>query len=289
MAGYTLVIDISSDEENINHSTPIKTLPVNMVGRLGLSDSSTEAYRGSDPELDSISESPVKMTPTPKKRKRLTKVSFALPPAENVDSDDYYEEPETPTLPPQVKGEENFPSLGNERKRETAVTQKENEPSVDELEALYGLDIEDRQYFKSVGRGENNAKKSRQPPFKPCRKINAPRTQLVESSLNDLNEPIKPPEVTQEEREYFENLVRELEEEEKRIARMTAGRGRGPHRMRNYISQPSVLVTKEIPHCHGLPTYLARRGALSRPAPGRGCEWCFALGRGRGRGYYKYH
>ena len=179
MAGYTLVIDISSDEENINHSTPIKTLPVNMVGRLGLSDSSSEAYRGSDPELDSISESPVKMTPTPKKRKRLTKVSFALPPAENVDSDDYYEEPETPTFPPQVKGEENFPSLGNERERETAVTQKENEPSVDKLEARYGLDIEDRQYFKSVGR----AKKSRQPPFKPCRKVNAPRTQLVESSL----------------------------------------------------------------------------------------------------------
>ena len=28
---------------------------------------------------------------------------------------------------------------------------------------------------------------------------------------------------------------------------------------------------------------------LSRPAPGRGCEWCFALGRGRGRGYCKYH
>ena len=286
MAGYTLVIDISSDEENINHSTPIKTLPVNMVGRLGLSDSSTEAYRGSDPELDSISESPVKMTPTPKKRKRLTKVSFALSPAENVDSDDYYEEPETPTLPPQVKGEENFRSLGNERKRETAVTQKENEPSVDELEALYGLDIEDRQYFKSVGRGENNAKKSRQ---QALQKSKRPRTQLVESSLNDLNEPIKPPEVTQEEREYFENMVRELEEEEKRIARMTAGRGRGPHRMRIYISQPSVLVTKEIPHCHGLPTYLARRGALSRPAPGRGCEWCFALGRGRGRGYCKYH
>ena len=148
MAGYTLVIDISSDEENMNHSTPIKTLPVNMVGRLGLSDSSTEAYCGSEPELASISESPVRMTPTPKKRKRLTKVSFALPPAENVDSDDYYEEPETPTLPPQVKGKGNFSLLGNEKKQETAVTQKEKEPSVDELEALYGLDIEDRQYLK---------------------------------------------------------------------------------------------------------------------------------------------
>ena len=219
-----------------------------MVGRLGLSNSSTEAYRGSEPELDSISESPVRMTPTPKKRKRLTKVSFALPPAENADSDDYYEELDTPTLPSQFKGKENFPLLGNERKQETAVTQKENEPSVDELEALYGSDLEDRQYFKSVGRGENMAKKSRQPPFKPCRKVNAPRTHLEDSSLNDLNEPIKAPGITQQEREYFENMVRELEEEEKRIARMTAGRGRGPHRMRNYLSQPSVLVTKDIPH-----------------------------------------
>ena len=27
----------------------------------------------------------------------------------------------------------------------------------------------------------------------------------------------------------------------------------------------------------------------SRPAPGRGCNFCFVLGRGRGRGYCKYH
>ena len=287
MAGYSLVIDISSDEENTRHSTPLKTVPVNMVGRLDLSDSSTEVYRGSDAELESIPESPAKETPTPKKKKRLTRVSFAL--HEDVDSDDYYEEPETPTLPPQSKEKENFPTLGNERKRGSIVVQGGDGPSADDLEALYDLDLEDRQFFRSLGRGNNVAKKPSQPPFKPCRKVNAPRTQLADSSLNDLNEPIKPPEITQEEREHFENMVRELEEEEKRIARMTAGRGRGPHQMRNYLSRPSVLVTKEIPHCHGLPTYLARRGALSRPAPGRGCEWCFALGRGRGRGYCKYH
>ena len=101
MAGFSLVIDISSDEENTRYSTPLKTLPVNMVGRLDLSDSSTEVYRGSDVELDSIPESPAKETPTPKKKKRLTRVSFALP--EDVDSDDYYEEPETPTLLVKVK------------------------------------------------------------------------------------------------------------------------------------------------------------------------------------------
>ena len=77
---------------------------------------------------------------------------------------------------------------------------------------------------------------------------------------------------------------------------MSVGRGRGPHNVRNYSWQPAVIITKEIPatkrkNCHGLPTYLATssRGALSRPAPGRGCDWCFAIGRGRGRGYYKYH
>ena len=228
MAGYSLVIDISSDEENMRHSTPLKTVPVNMVGRLDLSDSSTEVYRGSDAELESSPESPAKETPTPRKKKRLTRVSFTLP--EDVDSDDYYEEPETPTLPPQSKEKENFPTLGNERKRGTIVAQGGNGPSADDLEALYDLDLEDRQFFRSLGRGNNVAKKPGQPPFKPCRKVNAPLTQLADSSLNDLNEPIKPPEITQEEREHFENMVRELEEEEKRIARMTAGRGRGPTR-----------------------------------------------------------
>ena len=70
MAGYSLVVDISSHEENTRYSTPLKTLPVNMVGRLDLSDSSTEVYRGSDAELESIPESPAKETPTPKKKKR---------------------------------------------------------------------------------------------------------------------------------------------------------------------------------------------------------------------------
>ena len=48
MDNYALVIDISSDEENQRYSTPIKTLPVNMVGRLNLSDSSVEVWRGSE-------------------------------------------------------------------------------------------------------------------------------------------------------------------------------------------------------------------------------------------------
>ena len=62
MNNYSLVIDISSDEEANKTSTPIKTLPPNMVGYM--SDSSVEVYRGSDAEMASTSESP-ETAPTP--------------------------------------------------------------------------------------------------------------------------------------------------------------------------------------------------------------------------------
>ena len=52
MDNYALVIDISSDEENNRYSTPIKTLPNYMVGRLDLSDTSTEVHPGSERELN---------------------------------------------------------------------------------------------------------------------------------------------------------------------------------------------------------------------------------------------
>ena len=43
MNGNSLVIDFSSDKENVRHSTPLKTLPVNMVRALNISDESFEA------------------------------------------------------------------------------------------------------------------------------------------------------------------------------------------------------------------------------------------------------
>ena len=57
MGNYGLVIDISSDEENDRYSTPIKTLPVHLVGRLNLSDSSVEVWRGSEADLELTRES----------------------------------------------------------------------------------------------------------------------------------------------------------------------------------------------------------------------------------------
>ena len=101
MNGYSLVIDISSDEENMRHSTPIKTLPLNLIRTLNISDSSTEVYRGGEAELDSTWESEcspkrVKLSP---QKKKITKVTFKLHPAVckqknnlDSDSDNFYEE-----------------------------------------------------------------------------------------------------------------------------------------------------------------------------------------------------
>ena len=140
MNGYSLVIDISSDEESNKTSTPLKTLPLNIVGYM--SDS-----RGSDAELISTSESP-ETAPTPKKKRRTGRVTFNLPAA---DSDtDYYEEPDSPQrLPspikrtPVLKETENIPVLGNERTPNAVKLNDLNEPSLAELETLYGLDLED--------------------------------------------------------------------------------------------------------------------------------------------------
>ena len=82
MNGYSLDINISSDEGMT--STPIKTVPVNMVGKLNISDSSLEAWRSTDAELDSTFETDcdVKKTePTPKKKK-LLKFRLICPPQE---------------------------------------------------------------------------------------------------------------------------------------------------------------------------------------------------------------
>ena len=51
--------------------------------------------------------------------------------------------------------------------------------------------------------------------------------------------------------------------------------------------KPTMEHEQEEPLSHRLLPPLKIQ--MSRPAPGRGCEWCFALGRSRGRGYCKYH
>ena len=97
MNGYSLVIDISSDDEIVKTNTPIKTLPVNMVGRLNLSDSSTEVFRGSDAEIFSTFES--ESSPKKIRLSLKKKVTFNLPPASNDSESDFYEEPDSPRRP----------------------------------------------------------------------------------------------------------------------------------------------------------------------------------------------
>ena len=290
MNGFSLVIDISSDEGMT--STPIKTVPVNMVGKLNISDSSLEAWRSTDAELDSTFESGYgvrKTEPNPKK-KMLARVSFNLPPARGSisNSDNYYEEPDSPICQPSalkptmpLKEKFNIPQLGNERAPGTFKSGKQNEPSVMELEATYNLDVEERNYFAAMGRGR-----------RASRIVSLPReNRRPTSPLKDLSEQSKPPEISPEEMQYLEKMVLDLEEEEKKIEYMKAGRRRGPHQVRKYVSRPSIVVKKEVPHCHGLPLSLASRGALSRPAPGRNFTCSSGIpgfGRGHGQGQSKY-
>ena len=250
MNSYSLVIDISSDEENAKTSTPLKTLPLNMIG--SLSDSSTEVYRGSDAELVSTSESP-ETAPTPKKKRKTGSVNL---PAADSDTD-YYEEPDSPQrLPspikrtPVLKETENIPVLGNERIPNAAKLNDLNDPSLAELEALYGLDLEDRNYLASLGRGRG----------RHATNINQPH--LKENMRPNVI--IRPPECCPEEMERLEKEARELDEEERRIRDMKAGRGRGPLQSRKYNGRPPpVTIKKEIPQCHALPLSLSSRGALS--------------------------
>ena len=115
-------------------------------------------------------------------------------------------------------------------------------------------------------------------PFKPSRRVNIPLPEKVtaKGQLNDVNEP---PTYSQgkgntardymidlcsaETDEYFAKLSLEFENEEKEIY-MSVGSERGPHQVKNYLSRSPVQIKKEIPHCLGLPAFLATRGARSR-------------------------
>ena len=298
MNGYSLVIDISSDEENNRKSTPLKTLPLNTIGTL--SDSSVEVYRGSDADLESTfgsDDSPRKFGPSPKKKKKFGRVTFNLSTA-NSDTDDYYEEPpfpqeqssraETASTP---KGK--IPLLGNERVPNTVRLNDLNEPPLADLDALNNLDLEDRQFSATArrGRGLKAMECPRQPPFLPRRKENVPPTEGKEKcncTLGNSSKPSGPPEFCPAVWAQIEKEGHEMEEEEKLIAKMKEGRGLARGR-RLHNGRPPIIIRKEIPHCNALPLSLGSRGALSRPAPGRNFYCCsgipgFGRGRGQGRG-----
>ena len=242
MNGYPLVIDISSDEENNRCSTPLKRLPLNMVGTP--SDSSVEIWRGREAELDSTFESdcsPRKFAPTPKKKKKLGKVGINLPSTGSpASATDFYEEPDTSKCqcqfpPPKsaaiLKEKPSIPQLGNERATGTSVMNDLSKPTLAELEELYDLDLEDRKYYETVGRGRGRHATKSTSPRQPHLK------EIVHSTeaLNDLG---KHTECSPEEQERLEKMILEMEQEEMEIAYMTAVKGRGPHQARSYSCRP---------------------------------------------------
>ena len=264
MNGYSLVIDISSDEDYNRCLTPLKTLPLNTVSTL--SDSSTEVFRRSEAETNSTSESdcsPKRRGPTPSKKKKLGRVSFNLPPAVNPNSDtDFYEEPDTPPSQPQtkptpvLKEKANIPQLGNEKAPNTVKLNDLNEPSLAELDALHGLDIEDRQFFATVSRGRTHygAKENAPPPTKR------------EQCRCALSDPTKPPEICPIESARREQELREMEEEERLITKMTSGRGRG-RGTRIFNGRPPVIIRKEILIAELYPCLLLQEGPCHDPLP----------------------
>ena len=93
-----------------------------------------------------------------------------------------------------------------------------------ELEALYGLDLEDRNYLASLGRGRDRY----------ATNINQPH--LKENLRPNIIS--RPPGCCPEEVERLEQEVRELDEKERKIRDMKAGRGSGTLQSRIYNGRP---------------------------------------------------
>ena len=273
MNGYSLVIDISSDEENNRTSTPLKTLPLNTVGTL--SDSSVEVYRGSDADLESSfgsDVSPRKFGPTPKKKKKSGRVTFNLS-AANSDTDDYYEEPpspqeqssraETASTP---KGK--IPLLGNERIPNTVSLNDLNEPPLADLDALYNLDLEDRQFSATArrDRGLKEMECPRQPPFLLRKKENVPPTEGKGKCNCNSSKPSEPPEFCPAVWAQIEKESHEMEEEEKLIAKMKEGRGLARGR-RLHNGRPQSLSEKRSRTATPYPCLLVQEGPCHDPLP----------------------
>ena len=153
MDNYTLVIDISSDEENKRYSTPIKTLPVNLLGRLNLSDSPVEVWRGSEADFESTGESASTFESDQEE-------AFIVEKQGGTDSDDYFEEPDSSREMPELTRAPMLRDITNERKREyipPSKTEKLNdlrEPSIEEIEEAHGIKLND-EYYCTAGRGNS--------------------------------------------------------------------------------------------------------------------------------------
>ena len=155
MDNYALVIDISSDEENHRYSTPINSLPLNMVGRLNLSDSSVEVRRGSEADLNPTQE-PVSTFESD------TEETFVVEShqKENYEEPEepYYEEPDSSREMPELTRAPVLADITNEKEYvPLSKTEKLNdldEPSIKEIEETHGLSMTE-DYYCTAGRGNS--------------------------------------------------------------------------------------------------------------------------------------
>ena len=151
MDNYALVIEISSEEENHRYSTPIKTLLVNMVGRLNLSDSSVEVWRKSEADRNSSHESVSTFGSD-------TDEAFVVESHQKENSEDYYEEPDSSREMPELTRAPVLADITNEKEYvPPSKTEKLNdldEPSIKEIEETHGLSMTE-DYYCTAGRGNS--------------------------------------------------------------------------------------------------------------------------------------
>ena len=168
IGNYALVIDISSDEENNRYSTPIKTLDknpdknsVNMVGRLNLSVSSVEVWRGIDANLESPQTSTSTFNSEPEEAFPSQKKPSSSQEKKENEPDDNYEEPDSSRDMPELTPAPVLKDITIAGKPEyPPPTKAENlddlsEPSVREIEDSYGFILDEREIHCLAGRGNS--------------------------------------------------------------------------------------------------------------------------------------
>ena len=181
IGNYALVIDISSDEENNRYSTPIKTLPVNMVGRLNLSVSSVEVWRGIDANLESPQTSTSTFNSEPEEAFPSQKKPSSSQEKKENESDDNYEEPDSSRDMPELTPAPVLKDITIAGKPEyPPPTKAENlddlsEPSVREIEDSYGFILDEREIHCLAGRGNSftsaSIQRLRKQPVRVIREI----------------------------------------------------------------------------------------------------------------------
>ena len=157
MDNYALVIDISSDEENQRYNTPIKTLPLNMVGKLNLSVSSVQVWIGSEADFNSpaTSISSFESEASPCKWEIANSEpndngeSFLVETNKEDSTSSDFEEPESPRTMPHLHPAPTLRDITNECPTSYVPPTKvnklndlsEDEPSVAEIEEVWGINI----------------------------------------------------------------------------------------------------------------------------------------------------